>query len=85
MVLILSVRHPGPVYRGAEAAEGLLEAPKETKQRTQRDPKEAPQKGTHTETCTSIHRIYIFPCDVIFLGKTNDLKCPRVFVGVESE
>jgi len=82
LVIILSVRHPGPVYRGAEAAEGLLEAPKETEQRTQRDPKEAPQKGTHTETCTSIHMIYIF---VIFLGKTNDFKCPRVFVGVESE
>lgn len=33
----LSLRHPGPVYRGTEAAEELCEAAKETKQRAQRD------------------------------------------------
>lgn len=42
------LRHSGPVCGGAEAAEGLLEAPEETDKRTQRDPQEAPQEGTNT-------------------------------------
>lgn len=50
------LRHPGPVDRGAEAAEELLEATEETAQRTERPAEEAPQEGGHTPTVWQIHQ-----------------------------
>ncbi len=49
MCVCLSVRHPGPVYRGVKAAEVLFKAAKETQQRTQRAAEETPQEGTRTD------------------------------------
>lgn len=85
----LSLRRPGPVYRGAKAAEGLFEADKETKQRTKRDAEETPQEGTvmlfffHLCVETNCKKVdYVYHLRLFACYKTN---CLYVFVGVDSE